>query len=70
MDTKLACHAIALEAAKSYVNANLPEYLNSSGIEGFTKDMAQQYIDAYKVAEKVFRDPKNIPKARVINSPL
>ena len=65
MDTKQACHAIALESAKAYVNANTPEYLHSKGIEGYARDMAQVYIDSYKVAEKVFHDPNNIPKARI-----
>lgn len=65
MDKKLACHSIALESAKTYVNANLAEYINDKGISAYAKDMAQQYIDAYKVAEKVFHEPKNLPKAKV-----
>ena len=65
MDKKTACHAIALEASKAFVAANMPEYVNNSGVKGFAKDMAQQYIDAYKSAESVFNDPQNIPRAKI-----
>lgn len=65
MDNKQACHAIALDAAKAYVTANMPEYVNAGGIEAYAKDMAQQYIIAYKTAEAVFLDPKNVSKAKI-----
>jgi hypothetical protein len=65
MDKNTACHAIALEASKAFAAANMPEYVNNSGVKGLAKDMAQQYIDAYKSAESVFKDPKNIPRARM-----
>lgn len=67
MDKEKACHAIALETAKAFVSCNMPEYINSTGSAGHAKDMAEKYIDAYKIAEKVFNDPKNIQKAKIRN---
>lgn len=35
MDSRQACHEIALESAKAYVTANMPEYINSKGLKDF-----------------------------------
>lgn len=65
MDTKQACHEIALESAKTYVNATMPEYVKVKGLKGYAAEMAQAYIDAYQAANDVFNDRKNLPKARI-----
>ena len=65
MNKELACHKIALESAKAFVNANMPEYIHVKGIKGYAMDMAQTYIDAYNAAQSVFNDQKNISKARI-----
>ena len=65
MNKELACHEIALESAKAFVNSNMPEYVHVKGVKGCAIDMAQAYIDAYNAAQSVFNDPKNISKARI-----
>ena len=64
MDRQSACHAIALEVARTYVQSNEPEYRLASGSDKMAKDMAQKYIDAYNAAESVFNERKNIPKGK------
>lgn len=55
MNLHEACHAIALETAKAFTSSNMPEYINSAGAAGYTKDMAEKYIAAYKQAEEIFQ---------------
>ena len=66
MDSRQACHEIALESAKAYVTANMPEYINSKGLKGYATDMAKAYIDAYEAANEVFVNRKESQKARII----
>lgn len=54
MDRDLMAHSIALEVSKAYINSNLPQYTNESGIKGMAKDMAEKYMVAYKEAIDTF----------------
>lgn len=50
-DVKIVAHEIAMEAAKAYVQSNLPEY-KERGTAGYAEDMARKYAEAYPVARK------------------
>lgn len=55
MNIPEACHEIALETAKTFVSTNMPEYIHSTGTTGYTRDMVEKYIAAYKQAEEIFQ---------------
>lgn len=67
MDKSLACHAIALEAAKTFVANHMTKYEKLSNSEVLARDMAQQYINDYLAAMSVFGKAENREKiARTI----
>lgn len=66
MDQQQVCHEVALESAKAYVNANMPEYINSKGLKGYAADMTRAYLDAYEAAKEVFAERNEARTARII----
>lgn len=47
MDRDTICHDIALATAKTFVDSNLPEYINNSGSTGYASDMLKKYLEVY-----------------------
>ena len=54
MDKALYCHTVATETAKAFVSANMPQYIHSTGSDGFAEDFAKKYAEAYMVAENYY----------------
>lgn len=54
MNKDTLCHKIALEAAKAFCSSNLPEYINSSGEDGYVEDMMKHYFHSLEIAKKCY----------------
>lgn len=65
MDKKLACHEIALTAARMFVDNNKPEY-TVGGSKKLIEDLTLKYIEAYNQAKDIFDSQPNSSNVKVL----
>lgn len=59
MDKEIALHNIAMCASKTFIDSNMPEYINAQdGYSLLVSDLTTRYIEAYNLAEAKFPKPE------------